>query len=230
MEHIRGEFRQLADAGERRGVHQEGRQDLREAGLARVHVEKEIRDGALEPRAEALVNGEARARDFHGRLEIEDFQRLAQFPMGLRGEIELRRRAPAAHLHVVRRALAHRDARVRDVRNRQHELAKLFVQLHDALVVSFQLLGEDLHLRENHGRIAAGLLEANDFVARFIPVGLPALGGGDDLAAVGIEVAEGREVERDAAVARHLFDRVEVLPHVSEVEHRCIRIAEVSDW
>ena len=48
----------------------------------------------------------------------------------------------------------------------------------------------------------------------------------DDLAAFGIDIAEGREVERDAAVARHLLDGVEVFPYVSKVKHRVIRIAE----
>jgi hypothetical protein len=36
--------------------------------LAGVHVEKEIRDGSLEPRAEAFVNRESRSRDFHTGL------------------------------------------------------------------------------------------------------------------------------------------------------------------
>src|SRR6266850_1817301 len=39
--------------------------------LARVYIEKKIREGALEARSPALVNGEARAGDFRGGGEIE---------------------------------------------------------------------------------------------------------------------------------------------------------------
>ena len=80
MKHVRREFRQLADAGERRGVDDKRRQNFRVAVLARVHVEKEIRDGALEPRAQALVNGEPRSGNFHRRLLNPEFRRLRQPP------------------------------------------------------------------------------------------------------------------------------------------------------
>src|SRR5260370_1406163 len=94
---ISGKFRQLARAGERRGVDQEGRQNFRIAVFAGVHVEEEIREGALEAGSPTFIDGEARACDFRGDGEVEDAGALADFPMWFGLEIEFRRRAPAAN-------------------------------------------------------------------------------------------------------------------------------------
>ena len=78
--------------------------------LARVQVEHEVHQRAFELRAEIPVDSEAGARDLCSAFEIENAQLLAQFPVRLGSEVELRRRAPAANLHVVFFALADGNA------------------------------------------------------------------------------------------------------------------------
>ena len=51
VKHVGGEFRQLTDAGQRSGVDQKRRKNFGVAVLARVHVQKEIRQSAFEPGA-----------------------------------------------------------------------------------------------------------------------------------------------------------------------------------
>ena len=53
-------------------------------------------------------------------LEIDDAERRAEIPVRLRREVERARLADAAHLDVVRGALADRHAGVRQVRQVQH--------------------------------------------------------------------------------------------------------------
>ena len=64
---------------------------------------------------------EARARHPRRALEVEDAERRPQVPVRLRLEVERRRLAVAAHFEVVGRALAHRHARVRQVRQRHQQ-------------------------------------------------------------------------------------------------------------
>src|SRR5467141_51154 len=101
FEEIGSELRQLGRAGEGFGVHKEGRQDFRVAGLAGVNVEKEIGERALEASSPALVNGEARAGDLRGSGEIEDACAFSDIPVRLWREIEFRRRTPAADFDVI---------------------------------------------------------------------------------------------------------------------------------
>ena len=67
-----GEFRQLRGADQRLAMHQERRQDLGVAVLARVQVEQEIDQRALQPRARPAVNDERAAGDLRGAFEIQN--------------------------------------------------------------------------------------------------------------------------------------------------------------
>ena len=95
-EEVRRELRELAGPEERGRVHDEGRQDLDVAVLARVHVEEELDERAREERRPALEDREARARDLRGALEVQDAERGAEVPVRLRREVELRRRRPTS--------------------------------------------------------------------------------------------------------------------------------------
>src|SRR6266852_8488785 len=134
LEKVSAEFWQLAGAGERGGVHKEGRQDFGVAVLTGVHVEKEIREGALEASSPAFINGEAGARDFRGGGEVENAGTLADFPVWLGSEIEFRRRAPAADFFIVSCACADGNGRVRNIRDGKEEFALRGVQLSDEFV------------------------------------------------------------------------------------------------
>ena len=76
--------------------HSERRQHFGIAVLARMHVEHEVDEGALQFGAHVPIEREARAGNFGGAFQVEDAQVLAQVPVGLGFEIERGRRAPAA--------------------------------------------------------------------------------------------------------------------------------------
>src|SRR5207253_7493866 len=107
------------------------------AMLARVHVEHEVDERARQPRAGAAQHRKPSARHPRGALEIENPELGANLPMRLGIEIERSRRAAAADLLVIRRALAGWHARVRKVGQRQERLRSLIlycVELHIELL------------------------------------------------------------------------------------------------
>ena len=53
-----------------------------------MQVEHEVGEGALEARSLPEVDDEAGAGDLGGAVEVEDAEGLAQFPVGLGGEVE----------------------------------------------------------------------------------------------------------------------------------------------
>ena len=148
--------------------------------------------------------------------------------MRARREIEFRRRAPAAYLHIIGGAFSHWHAGVRNVGDGEQELFQALVEFVDVLVVALESIGNFLHLRQKLRGVFAGSFLARNFFAGAVALGLQALGGGDELAARGVNLAKGREVQSDAAIARHLFNRVEVLPYVSQIQHSLSRIQEGS--
>ena len=153
MKHVGGEFRQLANAGERSGVDEKRRQNFGVAVFARVHVEKEIGDGAFEARAESVINGETRAGDFHGGREIQNSGALADFPVRTRREIEFRRRAPAADFDVVGGDAPTGTLACGIFGIGQQEIAQLVVEFGDELVVALDFVGRFLHRREERGGV-----------------------------------------------------------------------------
>ncbi len=82
-EKIFGKLGQLAGAEERLGVDHERRQHFLVAVLLGVHVEHEADERALEPRACAHVDGEARAGELGGAFEVENAEGFADFPVRL---------------------------------------------------------------------------------------------------------------------------------------------------
>ncbi len=222
------------------GVDDEGRQNFGVAVFARVHIEKEIGERAFEPRSESFVNRETRSRYFHRGLKIQNSCALAEFPVRPRREIEFRRLARTPHLHVVRCAFAHGDARVRNIRNGQQKFLQCVVHFGDKLVAALDFFGRFLHLAQKRVSLLLAIRHvlalrfevANRFLQRannvvgFVALRLHLLGGGDQFAPLGIHFDERTEVQLDAAVARHLLDHVHVLSYESKVQHRGGRITE----
>jgi hypothetical protein len=95
-EEVFGKLRELAGSEQRFAVHHEGRQDFGVAVLARVKVEHEADQRALELRAVAPVDGEAGAGNFRRAFQVEDAELRAQFPMWFRLKRIFRDRSPSA--------------------------------------------------------------------------------------------------------------------------------------
>ena len=76
-------FGQLAGAVEAGGIGHERRQDFGIAVVLGMDVQHEIDERAFELRAQTPVDGETRAGDFGGALEIENAEVGAQVPMGV---------------------------------------------------------------------------------------------------------------------------------------------------
>ena len=179
LEQILGELGKLAGAVEAGGVHQEGRQHFGIAVLARVDVEHEVDQRAFQLRAQAPVEGEARAGDLGGALEIEDAEFGAEIPVRLGLEIELRGLAPAAHFDVVGFGAAHRHGFVRDVGNAGEQFLELLVHGFHLLVERGDLLGDGADFLLPLGGVGAFALEFADLDALLVLARLELFGLGN---------------------------------------------------
>ena len=218
MKHFRGKFGQLANAGKRRRVHQE-RRKIFGVAVASVDVEKEICQGALEPRSQRAVKGKSRTGNFGGARQVENAGALAQFPVGARSEIELRWRSPAPHFHVGCGVAARGNGGMGKVGNRKHELLESGVELGGALVGLLDFIGDALHFRKQGIGIFAGALASGNFFAGAIALGFEALDSGNDFAALAIEGAEGGEIDDGAAGGGHLLELGEMLAEIIQIMH-----------
>ena len=68
--------------------------------LARVHVQHELDQRALQARQAAAHDDEARSGDLRGRVEIEHAEAGAQIDVIAHFEVEHSRRAPCANLGI----------------------------------------------------------------------------------------------------------------------------------
>ena len=99
-EQIRFELRQLARALQRGRADEIRHVQLGVAVLARVQVEHELRQRAMQARNAAAHDREARAGNLRGGFEIEAAELLAELDVILRREVELARLAASAHFDV----------------------------------------------------------------------------------------------------------------------------------
>src|SRR5207247_7859804 len=136
LEQIRLELRQVPRTDERRRVDKKWRLDLAVAVIARVEIEHEVDQRALEPCAGAAQHRETRAGHARRPLEVDDAKRRAQIPVRLRLEIKRPRLAMLSDLGVVPRGLADRDRGVRKVRQHQQRLLQLML---DRIELYFEL-------------------------------------------------------------------------------------------
>ncbi len=113
------ELRQLRRAEHRLVADQNRRLDLDIAVLDRVEVQHELRQRARQARERSLQHDESRARQFGGRVEVHEAERLPDLEMLLRLKPlgKARRRAVPAHFDVVVLVLAVRDVLERQVRD-----------------------------------------------------------------------------------------------------------------
>ncbi len=110
--------------------------------LARVQIEHEVGQRTFELRAQVPINCKARAGELHRAFQIQNAQFRSQIPMRLGSEIELRRRPPASHFHVLFCAVAHGHAGVRKVRNARENVLQANVEIGGSFLPRLDLLAQ----------------------------------------------------------------------------------------
>ena len=129
--------------------------------LARVQVEHELLERPLEPRQRTLQHHEAGARQFCGRLEVHEAERLADLEMLARlvHALERRRLPPAAKLDIVALVIAVRRVVGRKVRDRRE------LRFERRRRLPFRRL-ELRHFRLRRGDLGAEIFGCNAILAR----------------------------------------------------------------
>ena len=227
LEEVLGKLGKLASAIEAGGIHQEGRQHLGVAVFARVHVQEKVDQCPFQFGAQPPVKRKARARDFAGAGEIQNPQLGSQIPMRFGLEIELRRFAGAAHLHVVGFRFADRDGLVGNIRNAGQQLLELLVYGVHLVVERRDSLSDSANFLLPLRGVGAFALELADLDGFLVLARLQLLCLGNRRTAPGIQVAETLQVDR-ATTGRETFRyALEVAPEEGEIVHvlPCYRMA-----
>ena len=189
--------------------------------LLRVHVEHEVDERAGQVRALAEQDRKACTRHLRRALKIQNAQGGPQIPVRDRLKIKLLRLAPRAHDLVVGVALAHRDALVRQVRQRHQQRRSLVLDLVELDAELADLLRPLAIRLENRARVFALPLRARDFVARGILLALQPLELGYQPAPSVLERRKRFEVAVDvhAALVKPSTHLVRVVAHENRVKH-----------
>ena len=170
--HILREFRKLARALHGFLVRHKRGDHLRVTVLLRVRVEHEVHHRALQPRAQPFIEHKAAARHLCAKLRVEDIEGRAQIPVGLWLEIEFRGFHKFPDFHIVAVVRARRDARVRTVGDRHHQLVQMRGHNLQLRVVILDLRGKLFHLHHNGRNVLAVFLHDGDFLGDFVPLRL----------------------------------------------------------
>ena len=94
-----------------------------------VHIQHEVDQRPFKPCTQAPIDGETRAGNFRGTLQVKNAQLRSQIPMSFGREIKFARFATPLYLYVVMLVLAHWDASVGNIRNARQKIERLGVQL-----------------------------------------------------------------------------------------------------
>ncbi len=184
-----------------------------------MDIQKEIYQRALELRAHAPIDGESRARDFGGALQVENVQLGTQVPVSLGFEIELRGLPPAPDLDIVRRGLSHWHGLVGDVGNARQQTAERFVQSLYFFIEGGHAVAQGPGLLLKLSSIQTLAFKLADRGALAVPLRLKLLGFGDSRAPLGIQFAKLRDVELKAARSKPLGYSVEVVSKMRQIMH-----------
>ena len=161
----------LPGAEEALRIDHEGRQDLGVAVLLGVHVEHEADERTLEARAGAHVDGKSRAAELGSAFQIENAELLAEFPVRLGGEVELRLFAPGLDGDVVFFGLADGDFVAGEVGDAGEREAHLLVERGRRLIQLVELLFEGARLVHNSCGVFALALERADLLRELVAAG-----------------------------------------------------------
>src|SRR5258708_24660188 len=97
--------------------------------LARVQIEHEVHQSALEFRAQIPVHGEARPGQLDRTLQIENAEFRAEVPVRLGSEIKFWRSAPTPDFDVVVRTLPDGNTPVRKIWNPGQNFRQAIVEI-----------------------------------------------------------------------------------------------------
>ncbi len=220
-EGIGAELRQLPRSVHRIGIHQVRRKNFGVPVLAGVQIEHEIGERTFEFGAQVPVDGEARAGEFHGALQVENAEFGAEFPVRLGSEIEFRRRAPAAGFDIVVGAVADGHTRVRKIRDAGENIAQSVIEIGRRFFQRLNLLAQFLGLGHGRACILAGLLELGNLFGCLVALGFSRFGFSDGVAALGVDLAKifehGSRVH--ATLAQLFLDQRQVLAYEIQIKH-----------
>ena len=220
LEELLLELRQLPGAEHRVGVHEVRQPQLRVAVLARLHVEHELRDRALEPRQRPPHDGEARFRELRGAIHVEQAEGAADVLVRLRLELEAARRAPAPNLDVLLVALARRHRRVRDVRDLDEQRLDGLVDRLQRGVERLDPVADLAHAHLLGGRVLTRLLRAADRLGGHVALGLEVLDLLEEPPALDVPGEDLRDELGAALVGERALHLVGPLADEPEIEHR----------
>ena len=140
--------------------------------------------------------------------------------MGFRRERESWEACPSGAPRRYHRRFARGHRSVGRVGNAGQQLAILFVQLFGALFESGGAVAHFADFLLAFGRVLTRFDEFADFLGFGLALSLELFGFGEGGAPLGIELAEGFDVESEAAVGQPEGDGVEILAEEREIVHR----------
>ncbi len=189
--------------------------------LVGVQVQHEVDQRALELRAGPHQDRESRAGDLGGALEINDAELGTEIPVRFRLEVEAAGIAPGAHDLVVGRALPHRHAAVRDVRQRLEQARALLLDRLQLDIERLDLLAALLVRLEDVRDVNALLLGARHLFARRVLLALERFGLLNEAPPIGLRRGQGLQLGRhvEAAVGQAGLYRFNVVANEVGIEH-----------
>ena len=190
------EFRQLAGTKGRRAVDDVRCVDFGVAVLARVGLEHELRERAVQPSHFPLHQDEAAAGNLGGGGEIQPAQPLADVDVVLDRKIEFPRLSPLTPYRIVFGGFAHRHGFVGQVRDSRQQVLETILQPHQLLLGLFEQRLQLLALAHQLRDVLALGLGLADVLGDPVARGLRFLHRGLQLLARRLEALELLGVER----------------------------------
>jgi hypothetical protein len=134
-------------------------------------------------------------------------------------EVELTRRAPAAHFDVAGLVLAHRHAFVRQVRHAEHQVGHAFLDVFELQRRGLHFVANAAHFRHHRRGVLAPPFHPANLLRQAVAASLQFFGTGLHGAAFRFECGESRHVEGIAAVGEAFRHAVEVFAQQLDVKH-----------
>ena len=219
LEELLLELGQLAGAQHRVGIHEMRQPQLRVAVLARLHIQHELGDGALEPRQRAPHDREARLRQLRGTVHVEQAEAGADGLVRPGLEVEPARRAPAANLDVLLVALAGRHRWVREVRDLDEQRFDGLVDGLQPGIEGLDAVADLAHPRLFGAGVLTRLLRAADRLGGGVALGLEVLDLFQEPAALDVLGEDLRDELGAALLGERALDLVGSLANEPQIEH-----------
>ena len=189
--------------------------------LSRVQVEHEVRQRTLQLCAQVPVNCKARPSQLHRAFQVKHSQLLADLPVRLGSKIKLRRRSPAAHLHIFFGAVADGHTRVRQVGNTRENVPQPNIEISGSLLQSLNLLAHFLGLRHGGAGVLPSLPCLGNLLRGLVALRLHSLRRRDGVPALRIDLVEilehGSRIH--AALTQLLFHQRQIVADKIQIKH-----------